>query len=73
MRITTNMVNLMHSVDKRACECYGMYRLPQTICMAKRKLISIDMTDGLTSEEYHAVLDYILSVYKREARRIKDS
>lgn len=71
MRITNNMVDLMHSMDVHASECRTNCDLRGTYIMAKRKLITLDKTDNLTLEEYHSVADFIYHVYKRELYRLK--
>lgn len=71
MRITKDMVDLMHSMDIHAYMCSSLRELKGVYRMAKGKLINIDMMDSLTSEEYHSVLDFIVYVYKRELHRIK--
>ena len=71
MRITKDMVDLMHSMDIHAYMCSSLSELRGVYRMAKGKLINIDMMDSLTSEEYHSVLDFIVYVYKRELHRIK--
>lgn len=71
MRITKDMVDLMHSMDIHASKCTSCKELRCVFYMAKRKLISIDMTDNLTFEELHSVLVFITEVYKRERYRIR--
>lgn len=71
MRITKDMVDLMHYMDIHAYMCTSLHELKGVYRMAKRRLINIDITDSLTSEEYHSVLDFIVYVYKREVYRLK--
>lgn len=71
MRITNNMVDIMHSMYVHASECRTKRDLRGVYIMAKRKLIILDKTDNLTLEEYHSVVDFIYHVYKRELYRLK--
>ncbi len=71
MRITNDMVDLMHSMDVHASKCRTKRDLRGTYIMAKRKLIVLDKTDSLTLEEYHSVAEFINNVYKRELYRLK--
>ena len=71
MKITKDMVDLMHSMDIHASECGTKRDLRNVYIMAKRKLINIDKTDRLTPEEYYSVSDFLYYVYKRERYRLK--
>ena len=71
MRITKDMVVLMHSMDIHASECSSLRELRDVYCMAKRKLINIGNTYHLTHEEYYSVSDFLYYVYKRELYRLK--
>lgn len=70
MRITKDMVDLIHSMDIHASRCSSYRELRGVFYMAKRKLININMMYNLTFEELHSVLDFIIDVYKRERYRL---
>ena len=71
MRITKDMVGVMHSMDIHASECSSLRELMCVYRMAKRKLINIGNTYNLTLEEYYSVQDFIYYIYKRELYRLK--
>lgn len=73
MRITKNMVDLMHSMDIRAYMCYSWPELKDVYNTSKNRLISIKSTDTLTDEEYDSVLNFLVFVFNREALRFSKS